>query len=131
MDEDKEEEQKDEEEKAKNKNTQNQKGRRMRRRVRTPGNKTYGRNGGLGTHRYRRTVQRNPWSSKSKGREALGHSHGVQGKTRQGRRNFTPNTLKARTHPIDGRPYRRATSNKPYEIYKARGGLPVDRVARR
>ena len=38
-----------------------------------------GRNGGLGTHRYRRTVQRNPWSSKSKGREAFGHSHGVQG----------------------------------------------------
>ena len=38
-----------------------------------------GRNGGLGTHRYRRRLQRNPWSSKSKGREAFGHSHGVQG----------------------------------------------------
>ena len=73
-------------------------------------------------------VQRNPWSSKSKCREALGHSHGVQGKTRQGRWNFTPNTLKARTHPLDGQP--------PTNLMKFIGvgegcrsiGSPVDRM---
>ena len=132
MDEDKEEEQKDEEEKAKKKNTQNQKGRRRRRRVRTPGN----------TKNMAGMVVSEPTDIVEQSKEILGLRSRRVGKrlttlmvfkAKHGRAaGISPRPPpKSRTHPIDGRPYRRATSNKPYEIYRAWGGLQVDRVARR
>ncbi len=132
MDEDKEEEQKNEEEKAKNKNTQNQKGRKRKRRVRTSGN----------TKNMAGIVVSAPtyiveWST-----EILGLRSRRVGKhlatfmvfkAKHGRADGISHRTPSKHErclstgaPIDGQP-----RTNLMNIYRAWGGLTVDRVARR